>query len=251
MTDIPSVDSLIAEQRAKKKAAKLKKIKRFLISLSVVLVLGLSAYIFIETDLFNIKKIEVSGNQILKTEYLQALLKSNVHDKIGLTSGMHLSSELEQERLIASYRIVYPQFNEIMIRVKEHRVLAHLLDQQLLLLENAEVVEFDMDVMIYPVGVPLINGYDDEIAYTRLTNALLSLTPENLMLISEIKREAKSYDMYYAHLRMMDGIQVYTALSTIRVLNDYLRIRNALNPDHDCIAIDEITAVPYSFSCAS
>ena len=26
---------------------------------------------------------------------------------------------------------------------------------------------------------------------------------------------------------------------------------NALNPEHDCIAIDEITAVPYSFSCAS
>lgn len=251
MTEIPSVDSLIAEQRAKKKAAKLKQIKRFLLSFGVVLALGLSIYLFIQTDFFNVKRVEVSGNQVLKTDYLQNLLWSNVHDKTGLTSGIELSKEIEHEKLIDSYKIEYPHFNEIMVLVKEHRVLAHLMDQRLLLLENSKVVEFDENIMLYPVGVPLIFGYEDEIAYERLSNALLALTAENLILVSEIKRDAKSYDVYYAHLRMMDGIQVFTALSTIHVLNDYLRIRNALNPDHDCIAIDEITAVPYSFSCAS
>jgi cell division septal protein FtsQ len=251
MTEVPSVDVLIAEQRAKKQAIKRYKLKRLFISLIVLLLLAGSCYGVIRFDHFNLKRIDVTGNRILKTEYLQELLWSQVQRKVGLTSGLQLSSRINDETLIASYSIRYPRFNEILVSIHEHRILAHLIDQNLILLENNQVVDLDASTMSYPIGVPLISGYADEIAYERLADALLTLSVENLMNISELKREPKSYDAYYAHLRMMDGIQVYTALSSLHVLNDYLKIRNALNPEHDCIAIDEITAVPYSFSCAS
>ncbi|HCT63122.1 MAG TPA: hypothetical protein DIC19_03380 [Erysipelotrichaceae bacterium] len=251
MTEVPSVDVLIAEQRAKKKALKLIKFKRFLVSMMIIVIFGGSVYGVIRLDYFNLKKIDVTGNRFLKTEYLQDIMWSQMQDKVGLTSGMRLSALIDEETLIASYSIRYPRFNEIMVSVTEYRTLAHLIDQNQVLLENNQVVSFDASKMIYPIGVPLISGYEDAIAHERLTEALLSLSAENLMNISELKRDPKSYDAYYAHLRMMDGIQVYTALSSLHVLNDYLKIRNALSPEHDCIAIDEITAVPYSFSCAS
>ncbi len=251
MTEIPSVDVLIAEQRAKKQAMKRIRIKRFLISMLFILCFVGSTLGIIRFDIFNIKKIDVIGNRVLKTAYLQENLWSQTLSKVGLTSGVHLSAKIEDEALIASYSIRYPRFNEIMIQITEYRILAHLIDQNQLLLENNQVVDLDVSSMNEPIGVPLISGYSDPVAHERLAEALLSLSAENLMNISELKREPKSYDSYYAHLRMMDGIQVYTALSSLHVLNDYLKIRNALNPEHDCIAIDEITAVPYSFSCAS
>ena len=251
MTEVPSVDVLIAEQRAKKKALKRIKLKRFLISFLFLLVLVGSSYVVIRFDYFDIRKIDVTGNRVLKSTYLQEILWSNTQSKVGLTSGVRLSEKIDEEALIASYSIKYPHFNEILVQVTEYRILAHLTDQNTVLLENNLVVNLDASTMNYPIGVPLISGYTDPIAHERLAEALLSLSPENLMNISELKSEPKSYDAYYAHLRMMDGIQVYTALSSLHVLNDYLKIRNALNPKHDCIAIDEITAVPYSFSCAS
>lgn len=251
MTEVPSVDVLIAEQRAKKQALKRMRLKRFFISLLLLLLLAGSSYAVIRFDYFDLKKIDVTGNRVLKSSYLQEILWLNTQSKVGMTSGMRLSQKLDEEALIASYTITYPHFNEVLVHVNEYRILAHLIDENLVLLDNNQVINLDTSTMNYPIGVPLISGYTDAIAHERLAEALLSLSAENLMNISELKSEPKSYDAYYAHLRMMDGIQVYTALSSLHVLNDYLKIRNALNPEHDCIAIDEITAVPYSFSCAS
>lgn len=251
MSDVPSVNVLIAEQRAKKKALKYHKIKRYFISFFVVLILSASSYGVLRFDAFSINKIDVTGNRVLKTSYLQKILWAQARGRIGLTSGMRLSALIDEEALIASYVIRYPRFNEIVLEITEYRILAHLMDQNQVLLENNQVVDLDASSMKKPIGVPLISGYSDAIAHERLAKALLSLTAESLLNISELRREPKSFDAFYAQIRMLDGIKVYTALSSLHVLNDYLKIRNALNPEHDCIAIDEITTVPYSFSCAS
>ena len=85
MTEVPSVDVLIAQQRAKKKALKRIKFKRFLISFLLLLVLVGSGYVVIRFDYFAIKKIDVTGNRVLKSTYLQEILWSNTQSMMTLS----------------------------------------------------------------------------------------------------------------------------------------------------------------------
>ena len=96
MTEVPSVDVLIAQQRAKKKALKRIKLKRFLISFLFLLVLVGSSYAVVRFDYFNLKKIDVTGNRVLKTSYLQEILWSTTQRKVGLTSGIRLSEKIDE-----------------------------------------------------------------------------------------------------------------------------------------------------------
>ncbi len=249
MTNVPSVDELISESRNEKlKSRKKKIIKVLLTMIGVFIVFGIGYLYFYQRN-SSIQKTKLQGNINVSQSVVETSINS-VKSKYNLLDfGFVLSEELESNPLIKSLQMKYSKGNELLITIEEYGVLAYLNNQQSVLLENGKLYSFNEYEPISINELIFVNGYDDELAYNRLASSLNELTSSTKLMISEIIQDEKSYDVYYAKLIMYDGITVYTSLSTINVLEDYASIRQALNPEHMCIAIDEIKAVPYSFSC--
>lgn len=249
MTNVPSVDELISESRNEKSKRKKKKIIKFLLTLICLIFIGLSMYYYINNQSMSINKIEISGNinisnKVVKTSIINAKSKYNLLD-----FGFILSRELELNPLLKSIKLDYTKRNEINVEIEEYQVLAFINSLNSVLIENGEIYSFDEYEPISINELIYVTGYTDTLANNRLAESLNELSTSTKLMISEIIQEEKSYDVYYAKLIMYDGIVVYSSLNTLNVLEDYASIRNALNPEHTCIAIDEIKSVPYSFSC--
>lgn len=249
MTNVPSVDELISESRNEKLKHRKKKIIKFSLTLICLVSIGLSIYFYVNNQSMHINKIEISGNvnisnDVIKKSIINAKSKYNILD-----FGFILSSELELNPLLKSIKLEYTKRNEIKVEIEEYQVLAFIDDLNRVLIENGDTYSFDEFEPISINQLIYVNGYTDKLANNRLAKALNTLSASTKLMISEIVQEEKSYDVYYAKLIMYDGIIVYSSLNTLNVLEDYASIRSALNPEHTCIAIDEIKSVPYSFSC--
>jgi len=249
MSNVPSVDELISESKNEKKLIKKKRIIKVLSSVIGILILALLTYYYFVSEYSNLNTIRVIGNQNISEVYVKEKINSIKSDYSILDFGFNLSTEIEQNPLIKSVKFEYPKNNELNVYIDEYKVVAYLNDIESVLLENGKLYSFDEYESISISELIYVTGYIDELAYNRLSVSLLELSDSTKLMISEIIQEEKSYDVYYAKLIMYDGITVYSSLNTLKVLEDYASIRAALNPEHKCIAIDEIKSVPYSFSC--
>lgn len=246
---VPSVDSLIEERRRAKRLKTRRRIVRFL---SLVLVHGLlawGAYVYFISPVSSMNSVTIEGNVLLSRPEILELLKPVTGRLSLLDFGLTLSPSLERHPLIKALDLDLNQSGQLKIRLEEYPALAITQNPAAILLENGTLVEITESMRNRIIGLPLISGYDDSVGRQRLAEALASIRPDTRLLIAEIRQEPLSYDTYYARLYMQDGIEVTTGLLGFKVLDDYLEIIKALNPAHDCIAIDETKGVPYSFPC--
>lgn len=249
MTDIPSVDELISESRNEKKLNRKKKIIKFLFSLITFLIISFSIYFYFNLPMSKLNKVNIHGNSNIGEQFIREKLL-DASDMFSLLNfGYTLTKDIETNPLLKSIELNYVNTGELDVYIQEYAVLAYLNDLQGVLIETGKLYSFNEFEPISLKELIYISGYDEEIEYLRLKDALIELDDSTKLMISEIIQEEKSYDKYYAKLIMYDGIVVYSSLATLYVLDDYASIRSALNPEHQCIAIDEIKAVPYSFSC--
>lgn len=249
MTDIPSVDELISESRNEKKLIRKKKLIKVLLTLIGLSLFAFSIYFYISSDFSKIKKVNVYGNERLSESYIKQEISDAISDYSILDFGITLTKELELNPIIKSIRLNYVNSTELNLNVEEYQVLAYLNDLHGVLIETGKLYSFDDFEPIPLKELIYVTGYREELEYLRLKDALIQLHDSTKLMISEIIQEEKSYDKFYAKVIMYDGIIVYSSLNTLDVLDDYASIRSALNPEHLCIAIDEIKSVPYSFSC--
>lgn len=249
MTNVPSVDELISETRNEKLKSRKKKIIKILLTLIGILIISGICYFYLTQKNSSIQKIKVNENINVSQLVVENSINFSKSKYNILDFGFVLSQDLELNPLIKSVQLKYVKSNELLITLEEFNVLAYLNSLNSVLLENGKLYSFNEFEPISINELIFVSGYDNELAYSRLASSLNELTSSTKLMISEIIQDEKSYDVYYAKLVMYDGITVYTSLSTIKVLEDYASIRQALNPEHTCIAIDEIKAVPYSFSC--
>ncbi len=249
MTDIPSVDELISNSINEKKLKRKKKVIKVLSTLVFLFLLGFIIFFYITSDYSKLSKIRVYGNENIKEEYIKQSILDSSSGYVLLDFGLDISKELESNPLIKHIKLDYKRFNELDVFIEENRVLAYLNDLNSVLLENGKLYSFNDYQSISLKELIVVSGYQNELEYLKLKDVLSELKESTILLISEIIQEEKSYDKFYAKLIMYDGIIVYSSLNTLKVLDDYAAIRSALNPEHHCIAIDEIKSVPYSFSC--
>lgn len=249
MSNVPSVEELISESKNEKKLIKKKKIIKILSTLIGVLILATFIYYYFDSKYSNLNNIKVFGNQNVSDNFVESSINKVKSKYSILDFGIHLSTGIENNPLVESVKFEYSKNDELNVYIKEYEVLAYLNDVNSVLLENGRLYSFNEYEAISISELIYVKGYTDELAYQRLSLSLLELSSSTKLMISEIIQDEKSYDVYYAKLIMYDGITVYSSLNTLKVLEDYASIRAALNPEHKCIAIDEIKSVPYSFSC--
>lgn len=239
-TNIESVENLIENRKSERKLKKKKKVFRLLIVLLIHTLLIGFVYAFITFKWDAVTRIEVRGNSLLTQDEVIKLLNLDEHSL--LSFGPLQTQDLMDNPVVKSVQLEAKSLQSWIITLEEYRPVAQL-PLSKLLLENGTSVHYDK-----VLDLPLIEGYGS-VEYKNLANALSTLEPSTLVMISSILKSPKSYDDQYAHLYMQDGIQVDSSLKTLPVLNDYFSIVSVLNPLHRCIAIDEVKSVPYSFPC--
>jgi hypothetical protein len=241
--NIESVETIIEKRKAIKRALRKKKIIVALSFISFYSFMLISTYFLFTQNLFDFKGIEWKNNEILSEYELNQLvdLKPYIFQNIAKDDLV----ELEKHPLIQAIRFKEISIFEWVIEIDERKVLATLdHNPKIWLLENGEVYRspssnLDLPNLVeYPVK-----------AYRQIAEALLKMDRDALMMIDQIIRKPQSYDELYAQIYMQDGIQVNSGLKGIVVLNDYVSITAAMNPEHECMSIDEIRLVPYSFPC--
>ncbi len=249
MTDIPSVDELIIASRNEKKLIRKRKMIKILLTIITLSLISFTTYFYFNSSLSRINKINIYGNERLSETYLKNKIFESSSNYSIFNFGYIITKDLEFNPIIKSMNINYINMSELDVNIEEYEVLGYLNDLNGVLIETGKLYSFDDYEPISLKELIYISGYVDEIEYLRLKDALIKLKDSTKLMISEIIQDEKSYDKFYAKVIMYDGIIVYSSLNTLNVLDDYASIRSALNPEHQCIAIDEIKSVPYSFSC--
>lgn len=241
--DVQNVQTLI-ELRKKQKKLDIKKRmhKFFRIVLIHITVIGMISFYFYWTyDAYT--EIDYKGLKYLESKDLQELTHLNPITLLNF-SPLDLS-ELEANPLIKSMDINASLLSSTSISIVEYRVLAQLeLNTNQYLLETGDVVVADINAL----DVPLIMGYSEE-SYQALAKTLNDLNQSTLVQISTITRYPQEFDANYSLIRMQDGIMINTGFNGYQILDQYESILKALNPNHRCLSIDEMSLVPYSFQC--
>lgn len=250
--NIESVESIIQRRRQTKNH----KLKRRIVKTTILFVvhafLAFGGYTYFTSSTAKTRDVSLSGNHLISRQEVMGMIESVSQPVNLLDFGVELSRPLEDHPLVASVSLDYRQANRLIITLQEYEALAYYeAPLNAVLLENGSLYPIDGLNESLTSDLPLISGYADVEGQKRLADALVMILPSTRLLISEITQDALSYDNYYAHLYMQDGIQVMTGLGGLKILDDYYQIISALNPEHDCIAIDETTGVPYSFPCSS
>ncbi len=193
--------------------------------------------------------ISLVNQGVLSRQDINQLIKQPYYNKVYFAFAPLVFEELNQHPLIKELIVEPYAIGSWELYITQYRPIALWFEDSAILLENGVSYGIDQAELWALPTVPILNGYEDPISHQPLSQAMLQIEEGSLSLISEIIQEAKSYDINYAHLIMQDGNHVYSSLLTFHVLNDYMAIKRALNPEHNCIVIDEITSVPYSFTC--
>lgn len=239
---VESVESLIQKRQQDKKKRRNQKLWRIALALVVHLAIGGFIYLYSQSKLHTLKEVEVRGQTLLSAQEVVETLNPQ---SFGWFNFMPIQGvDLESNPLIKNLHINHYSMNRWLVTIEEHRALAQTSDAQFLL-ETGQMVTRNQVAS----DLPLIENFTLE-DYASLSEALRALAPSTLTMMSKLVKTPVSYDDRYVHLYMQDGIQVFSGLKGLIVLDNYSQIKSVLNPEHRCIAIDETKSVPYSFPCA-
>lgn len=223
-----------------KKKHKRNRLLRILLSHLAIVVMIVS-FIFLKG--YQFKDIEVKGLNELNISEITSEL--NLKDISLLNFGPLSLNNLENSPMLASIELDASQLNTFKFKLVEVRIVAYLEeDSSLWLSETGAIIKGNHDI----IDVPMIYGYTDS-ELVLLAQTLAALKPSTLIQINSIKQAPQSFDNKYALIRMQDGIKVNSGFKGITVLDHYESILKALNPEHKCLSIDELSLVPYSFPC--
>lgn len=241
---IESVDTLIQQRRASKKNLRNKRIIKLLLLIILHVSIGSAIYVYVTQGISKLTRIEIVGNHNLTRQEIEGMIPNREMTGF-LNYGFSLSRNLQASDLVKTIELNFTQLNTLKILIEEYRPIAQMELNQTYLLENGNTVTIHTSQLN---ELPLLLGYSQSELET-VSVALSRLKPETLVMMSSIIKNPMSYDPLYTKITMQDGITVASSLKSITVLDDYLEIKQALNPEHQCIAIDETQGVPYSFPC--
>ncbi len=241
--DVQAVQDLIEDRKKQRKFDRKQKTLKLLILLFIHALIAFSIFLYIALDAYQFKGFDIKGNQILSQTEIEELI--DVSDIALLNFAALDMSELESHPLIQSIKIDAHLMNQTIIDIREYRVVASLNDTMTLyLLENGTVYQGQKPVL----DVPQLIDFSDDVLRD-VAETLSSLKDSTIVQMSQIFRDPQSFDDNYTLIIMQDGIQVSSGFKGYSVLNQYESILKALNPEHKCLSIDELSLVPYSFPC--
>lgn len=173
-------------------------------SLYGILLLLLTGLVFLNSEFFVIRTVEVVGNQEVSAEDIIRIAKLNMYKNIFQINLLAIKEAILKNPKIAAVEVTCRLPNKIIIKVRERHALCLLLYADNLLLIGEDAVVIGIKEENEPIKLPIVSGieltkieFGDVVDNTKFKNALeiLRYADEELyQALSEIN--LKNYQLY-------------------------------------------------------
>jgi len=227
------------KEEKKKKQRKLTKTGKIVFgSLIFIAILFIGAFVYLKSDISNVKSIKVEGNTYLSDDYVVSLSEITEESKYLFLFTSVKESKMKKSDLIEDVSIKLGKNNSVLITVNENKVLGYKVSNNTsLILEDGTVIEFKAEYIKNLALLPLFVEVKEE-NIAGIAESLSEINDEVLMRISEVTNIAFTYDYNMVKLTMDDGHYVYSSIKGLRYLNSYLELLiNQKNSKNKCFLI--------------
>ena len=232
-------DDIKLKKKIKKRRRRARIMKRLALFLLLVII-GLSVYLFDQSKYSRIQVLKVSGNSIISDEEVMDLLSLKEQDRL-LSSYFKRKGDLKRHPLVDDIKInVYLRQGYVNVDVAEKTPLAYTNQETALLyFDNAYALEISETNIHAITGLPLLINFKEEYISENLLKGLKNLDESVLLAISEIHHEPKELDEFAMKMVMNDNYFVYTSIETLPMLGSYATLINGADEGNRCIDMIE------------
>ena len=180
------------------------------ISISLLLVKSINQYV-VKTDYFEIKKINVKGNNFVKDETIYKLINNKINNNILDLDLKKLKSKINKNDYIHSSKIYTLLPSTILIEINEIIPLAIFKNnnKKYLLDSNAKSIEADYNALNY-YNVPIISNINNHSEKIKVTELLKMILKNDESLYLSINHIVMNNDEINIHLSSNTKIIINT-----------------------------------------
>ena len=180
------------------------------ISMSLLLVKSINQYV-VKTDYFEIKKINIKGNNFLKDETIYKLINNKINHNILDLDLKKLKSKINKNDYIHSSKIYTLLPSTILIEINEIIPLAIFKNnnKKYLLDSNAKSIEADYNALNY-YNVPIISNINNHSEKIKVTELLKMILKNDESLYLSINHIVMNNDEINIHLSSNTKIIINT-----------------------------------------
>ena len=219
----------MAAKKVKIKVTK-KKINIKRLFLAFLLIIGIVLFVAYLIHL-PVKNIYITGNTIISDKEIMKISELSDYPPYINTYFMNIKENLIANEYIKNVKIKRKMNNKIYLNIEEYKPLAIYNDQ--LLLSSGKLVKnyYNIDYVPY-----ITNDIHD--VYDSFVDSFSKVDNDILLKISHIEYIPNKVDKKRFVLYMVDGNYVYITLPTIKKINKYNSIVNALDGKKGIINLD-------------
>lgn len=218
-----------------KKIVKRKKIKVFNLLISLLILLGLSFFVYL---LFKIptKNIIIKNTNYLNDDYILELAKIKNYPEFLLIKNNIIKEKLEKSEYISNVKISKKWGFILEIKIEENRALFFDMNKRKYIFTNKkEKVEDEINIKF---RIPRLLNYVPDKKYINFIKKMSEINEETLSKISDIEYQPNEYDKDRFLLYMDDGNMVYLTLTKFKMINHYNDVLSQLENHKGILYLD-------------
>ena len=214
-------------KKKKRKKLKIKSVFIFLLFL-IILFMGFYSLSFIKPRTYIIK----NNKYLTDTEVLNEL-KLDKDSSFLMICNIFKRDEVNKSKLIKSVDIKRNLNFEVIINVKEYKMLYFDSNSNKVVLENSNSIKYENDNL--PV---LINKIKDKDILENFNKKMSKINEETLSTISEISYSPNGIDKERFLFSMNDGNYVYLTITKLNKINNYKKIIDSVENKNGILYLD-------------
>ncbi len=218
-----------------KKIVKRKKIKVFNLLISLLILLGLSFFVYL---LFKIptKNIIIKNTNYLNDDYILELAKIKNYPEFLLIKNNNIKEKLEKSEYISNVKVSKKWGFILEIKIEENRALFFDMNKRKYIFTNKkEKVEDEINIKF---RIPRLLNYVPDKKYINFIKKMSEINEETLSKISDIEYQPNEYDKDRFLLYMDDGNMVYLTLTKFKMINHYNDVLSQLENHKGILYLD-------------
>ncbi len=241
-----AISKAIRQKRKQKRKTKQRQMIVVLVFVVVINLLMYGLYKLDQSSLFRISKIIVNHNELYEDDVILDTLNLHAGKRTWLVHPIlyknktHDLAGIESLTLRKKGRLLF-------VDVEEFKVLGFKANH--FLIDGGSLIQITDFNRHLQKHVPEIIGFDDEELLERLSESLMKLKPEILMLIASLNQLTTTYDQAQVWMLLNDKKQVFSDFRAVELFNNYPLFVDQISPENDCIYLDYTSSSARSSPC--
>jgi cell division protein FtsQ len=217
----------------KLKEQRRRKANRRLILLLSLFFTMIAVVAYVQSPLSHVKKITVSGNELLSENEIASNTKISKQTNIWSVEKDTIAADLQKLNVIKDAKVTIKWPNTVIIEIQEHKKVAYLESDKVYypVMQNGKVLK-ERKVSETPVNAPILFKFKEGNILNEMVTSLEEIPDVVLNSISEIHYTPKKTDQFHISLFMNDGYEVSATLRSFsEKMVHYPSIISQLDPN--------------------